>query len=292
MKNSLKKIFVILFGNLLCAAATVCFIVPAGFISGGVTGFALAFEQFFNMPLYLGIAILSLLLLLAGWLTLGKEFAGSTAISAVSYPVFVWGFEYLLKYIDFVTDNIFLNLAFGALLTGYGVALIIRQGASTGGLDTIAVILNKKRGISLAPVVNILEVIAMLTQVVYSSSEEIMGGILVVLVYTAIMNHVIAKDVARIQVLVYSKQFAKIYEYVDTVLERGCTLFHVQGGYTREDTFALQTVISNRELFKLKEYIRKLDPVAFITISEVSEVGGRGFSLDKNAPEHIRSSNE
>ncbi len=285
MIKSIKKIGLILLGNILCASATAFFIIPGGFISGGVTGFALAFEQFFGLPVQFGIAILSVALLLLGWIFLGKRFAVNSALSALCYPALVWLFKILSGFFDFSTDNIFLNLAFGAILLGNGAALIMRQGASSGGLDTIALILNKKRGISISFVINILEIIAMATQIFYSSPEEIMGGILMTLVYSALINHMLAKGVARIQVLVYSKQYEQIHDFVANTLERGCTLFRVQGGHTREDTFVLQTVISNRELFRLKEYIHKVDPVAFITISEVSEVGGRGFSLDKNAPD-------
>ncbi len=281
---TMKKIGLILLGNMISAAGIVFFLVPTGFITGGVTGFALALEQFFGLPIHYGILMLSIFLLLLGLLLLGKEFAVSSALSAVSYPLFVWGFEILSEYIQFTVDNIFLNLAACAILLGYGIATIMRQGASSGGIDVIAVILNKKTGLSLSFAVALLEILAMLTQVVYSSPEQILGGVLVTISFTALLNHFVSKEVARVQVMVYSEQYEKIYEYVETKLDRGCTLFRVQGGYKREDTFALQIIISNRELFKLKEQIRKIDPVAFVTVSKVSEVGGRGFSLAKDAP--------
>lgn len=285
MLKRLKKYSLILLGNLICAVAIVFFVVPAGFITGGATGVSLALEQFFHLPVQYGIAILSIALLAVGWIFLGKGFAASTALSAISFPSFVWLMKIVAKYVPFSTDNIFLNLAAAAILMGYGVSLVLKNGASTGGMDTIAVILNSKRGVSISLMVNILEILSMATQVYYSTTEQIMGGILMTLLFTAIMNHLLAKGVARVQVMVYSKQYEAIREYVEKSLERGCTLFRVQGGYTREDSMALQIVINNRELFRLKEQIRKIDPVAFITISEVSEVGGRGFSLDKNAPD-------
>ncbi len=283
----IKKIFLILFGNLLCALATVMFIVPAGFMSGGLTGFALAFKQFFGLPISVGIGALSVLMLLIGGIFIGKGFAASSALSALVYPTFVGVLEFLIGFVDITTDNIFLNLAGGAILMGFGIALVMRQGASSGSLDTIAIILNKRFGFSLSVMIYLLEVLAMSTQVIYSTPEQIMGGILLTLAYTVLMNNFLARGVARIQVMVYSKRYETIYDYVANTLERGCTLFHVSGGYTREEGIALQTIIDNRELFKLKEYIRKVDPVAFITISKVSEVGGRGFSLDKNAPSVI-----
>ncbi len=284
MIKRIKKILLILFGNLLCALATVLFIVPAGFITGGLTGFALAFKQFFGLPISIGIGALSVLMLLIGGIFLGKSFAASSALSALVYPTFVGLLEFLIGFVDITVDSIFLNLAGGAILMGFGIALVMRQGASSGALDTIAIILNKKLGLSLSLMVYLLEVVAMSTQIFYSTPEQIMGGVLLTLAYTVLMNNFLARGVARIQVMVYSKQYEVIYEYVAKTLERGCTLFPVQGGYTREEGIALQTIIDNRELFKLKEYIRKVDPVAFITISKVSEVGGRGFSLDKNAP--------
>ncbi len=282
--SGMKKILFILLGNLCVALGTVFFVVPAGFITGGSTGLALALEAFFRLPLAWGIAIVSISLLGIGWVSLGREFAASCAISAISYPVFVWLCEIVAAHTAFTTDSIALNLAAAALLYGYGVGTVMRHGASTGGLDTISMILYKKKGISLAVTVNLFELLTMLTQLSYSRTEHIIGGVLLTIFYTAVMNHFLAKGVARVQVLIYSSAYEGIRSYIDSQLRRGCTLFHVQGGYRRQDTFALQTIISNRELFQLKEAVLKLDPDAFMTVSEISEVTGKGFSLASDVP--------
>ncbi len=280
----MKKILFILLGNFCVALGTVFFVVPAGFITGGATGLALALEAFFHLPISWGIAIISITLLLIGWATLGREFAATSAVSTVCYPLFVAICEGVAQHVHFSTDSTVLNLASAALLYGYGVGTVMRHGASTGGLDAIAMILYKKKGVNLSMSVNLFELLTMLTQVAYSNAEEIIGGVLLTIFYTAVMNHFLAKGVARVQVLIYSQCYEEIGTFIDTKLRRGCTLFHVQGGYRREDTFALQTIISNRELFELKEAVLKIDPAAFMTISEVSEVSGRGFSLESDVP--------
>ncbi len=285
MIKVLKRIGLILLGNFLCATATVLFIVPAGFMSGGLTGFALAFHQFFGLPISVGIGILSILMLLIGGIFLGKSFAVNSVLGALSYPVFVGVLEFLIGFVDITTDNLFLNLSGAAILMGIGIATVMRQGASSGSIDTIAIILNKKFGFSLSLMIYLFEVLAMSTQIFYSTPEQIMGGILMVLAYSVLMNNFLARGVARVQVMVYSKHNEVICDYIVNELERGCTRFHAEGGYTREEGIVLQAVIDNRELFKLKEYIRKVDPVAFITVSKMSEVGGRGFSIDKHAPD-------
>ncbi len=280
----IKKIAWILLGNLCVAIGTVFFVVPAGFITGGATGIALLLDEYLHLDISYGIAILSVLLLTVGYVFLGKNFLANTALSAVIYPLFVWLCELFVKYVDITTDSVALNLACAVLMYGYGVAVIMKEGASTGGLDTIAVILYEKRGVSLAVSVAVLEVLAMVPQAVYSTTEEVLGGILLTVLYTAVMNHFIAEGTARVQVMVYSPKYEEINGYIDTSLNRGSTLFHVQGGYGRRDTFVLQTIVSYRELFRLKEAVLKIDPYAFMTISEMSQVSGNGFTFDSDDP--------
>ncbi len=283
--KNIKKVAWILLGNLCVAVGIVFFVAPAGFITGGATGLALLLEQYLHLPISYGVAIFSMLLLGVGWLFLGKDFAASTALSAISYPVFVWICEQLAEYVELRTDSIVLNLAFAVLLFGYGVATVFRHGASTGGLDTIAMILYQKRGLSLATGVLLLEVLSMATQVWYSTTEEILGGILLTIFYTAVMNHFIARGTARVQVMIYSTKYEQINEYINKTLNRGSTLFQVQGGYSKTKGYALQTIISYRELFPLKEAVLKMDELAFMTISEMSQVSGKGFTQDKDVPD-------
>ncbi len=282
--KSIKKVFLILFGNLCVAAGVVFFVVPGGFITGGVTGLALLLEAYLHLPIAYGIAGFSILLLLVGYLFLGREFAAASALSAVSYPILVFLCELLAEVVNITTDSAVINLGCAVLLFGYGVALVMRQGASTGGLDTVAVILNKKLALPLGVGVAAFEILSMATQVFYSTAEGILGGVLLTVFYTAVMNRCIASGSARVQVMVYSRKYEEINEYIKHTLVRGSTLFSVQGGYTRENTAALLTVIGYRELPAFKAAVLKIDKYAFLTISEVSEVNGNGFTHELDLP--------
>lgn len=282
--NGLKRTVCILFGNFCVALGTVFFIVPAGFMGGGVTGLAMAMHAFFDLPISWGIAILSVILLILGGIFLGRFFVIGSALSTISYPAFVWLLELVAGYVSFEIESVAINLSVSVLLLGYGISLIMRHGASSGGLDTISMILYQKKGIPIAPTVKLFEILSLVTQVFYSTPEGILGGILLTIFFTAVMNHLMTQGIARVQVLVYTDHYAEIKEFLDKKLQRGCTLFHVQGGYTGKETFALQAIINNRQLFPLKEAVRKIDPMAFVIVSEVSEVSGRGFGIAKNAP--------
>ena len=282
--NGLKRTVCILFGNFCVALGTVFFIVPAGFMGGGVTGLAMAMHAFFDLPISWGIAILSVILLILGGIFLGRFFVIGSALSTISYPAFVWLLELVAGYVSFEIESVAINLSVSVLLLGYGISLIMRHGASSGGLDTISMILYQKKGIPIAPTVKLFEILSLVTQVFYSTPEGILGGILLTIFFTAVMNHLMTQGIARVQVLVYTDHYAEIKEFLDKKLQRCCTLFHVQGGYTGKETFALQAIINNRQLFPLKEAVRKIDPMAFVIVSEVSEVSGRGFGIAKNAP--------
>ncbi len=281
LKKYAYKYGVILLGNFFVAVGTVFFIVPAGLITGGATGIALALHEFFHFPLPLGIAAVSLTLFIIGLIFLGREFALSILVSSVFYPIFVGLCEEFVKYADITTDALVLNLAGAALFIGYGIAIVMRQGASTGGFDTVSVILNKKLGVSTALSFSIFEILSMLTQVFYSTVEQILGGVFLTLAYTALLNALLSKDIERIQVQIFSEHYEEISTLITEKFERGCTLFRIQGGYTKKASFAVQTVIGGRELFRLKEAIKKTDPKAFVTVSRISEVSGLGFTYEE-----------
>ncbi len=281
MLERIKKIVLIIFGNFLVATGTVFFVVPAGLITGGATGVSLVLNQYLHIPISVGIAIVCGILLLLGLITLGKEFFMNTAVSAVSFPASVAACEFIAERVNFTTDSLVINLACAIILYGFGTATVMRQGASSGGLDTIAVILNRKRGWPLATMVNIFEVLAMIPQLIYSSVDGILGGVLLTVGFTSLMNHFIASGGAKVQVMVYTSKYEEINEYINTKLGRGSTLYEIQGGYTREESYAVQTIVDNRELFRLKEEVLRIDPAAFMTISEVSQVSGKGFTLAK-----------
>ena len=284
MKKNILKILQILLGNFILSICTSHFIIPGGMISGGATGLSLAGHAIFPMvPLDVFIWGLSLVFLLIGLIFLGKEFFFSTLLSAVSYPLFFSIMSRVSQSYLPLTDDIVLNVVYAGLTFGLGVGIVVRTGASTGGADVFAMILNKKLGLPVSPLVYVTEALILLCQVPFFSTEKILYGLIMVLIYSITMDKALTFGTGKIQIAIYSKEHDAINEMILKTMNRGSTMYHVKGGYTGEETVVVTTVIPKRNLFAMRERILAIDPKAFVVVNPISEVNGRGFTMNKNA---------
>lgn len=280
--KTLKKLILILMGNLLLAFDVSHFVVPSGLISGGVTGLSLAATHAFPIPLDVCIWAFTLLFFLLGFLFLGKSFALSTLVSSVAYPLFFSVFNAIAKSHPPLSEDIVLNTAYAGLLFGIGVGLILRTGSSSGGADVLAMILNKRHGLSVSHMIYLTEAIILLLQIPFSTMDRILYGLIFVLIYSVLLEKVMLFGTDKIQIMIYSNAYEEINRMILTNMDKGSTLFPAKGGYTGEETWVVETVIPKRSLFSMREKILAIDPKAFVVINPVSEVSGRGFTLNKD----------
>lgn len=278
----MKKIAGVLFGTFCIAAAIAYFIMPAGMVSGGVTGVALALHHFGGLPVSLGVSIFNLLLFLLGFLVFGKTFALNTLAASAAYPLFLAVTEAAARRTGTPTDDIFLCMVFGGILFGLGAGMILRQGASSGGTDILALVLHRKWGLSLSATLYALDALSVCTQCTFSNPEQILYGLVFIFLYTLVIERIMMQGKSSLQIEVISQRWEEINQLILHQFDRGSTLLPAKGGYTQEQRWAVQTVIPQRELFRLKEAILAVDPCAFIVISQVKEVNGRGFTLNKH----------
>ena len=163
-----------------------------------------------------------------------------------------------------------------------GVGIVLRVGASTGGLDIPAIILNKKRGIPIAIILYTIDISILLSQMIFSNIEQILYGIIIVLITTMVINKVIVYGKNDFMVTIISEKYLEISENIHNKIDRGTTFIDIQTGYKKNNQQAVMSVISKRELHSLNKLVQEIDPKAFIIINQVNQVKGRGFSLDKH----------
>ncbi|MGL4736005.1 MAG: YitT family protein [Cellulosilyticaceae bacterium] len=277
---TMKKIFTILAGNTLYALAVVLFILPNNLITGGTTGLALVFQHQFDIPVSVFVWGFNVLMFVAGAFVLGKTFALTTMLSTFYYPfilsVFEKGFGNVV-----MTEDTMLATLFAGLLIGVGIGLVIRSGASTGGMDIPPLILNKKLRLPVSLTMSVFDCLILFTQMIFGSKEQILYGILLVLLYTTVLDRVLMIGRNQMQIKIVSGSYEAISEAIQKKLDRGTTLLHIEGGHMREASCAVLTVVSSRELTKVNEIAMGIDPNAFMIINQVNEVHGRGFTLGK-----------
>ena len=274
------KLLLVLAGNTLYALGVALFLLPAGLITGGTTGLGLVAEHFFHVPLTAFVAVFNLAMFLVGLLVLGKVFALTTIISSFYYPFIL---EVIQRTIGEVrlTDDPLLATVLAGLMIGAGIGMVIRAGASTGGMDIPPLVLQKKLNIPVSLSLYVFDCGILLLQALFSNVEQVLYGLVLVLLYTLTLNKTLMLGTGQMQLKVISSHYEEISREIQQKMDRGVTLFTSAGGYAGQEGSTVLTVVDRRELPKVTELVSQVDPNAFMVVSQVNEVRGRGFTLPK-----------
>ena len=285
-KSLLKKLLpmlAVIVGNLLYALSVKVFLLPTGLITGGTTGLAMVVEPLTGLPVSAFVLVFNVLMLLLGWWLLGRAFALTTVVSSLLYPAFLEMFNLLLG--DFVlTEELLLNTIFFGLGIGISLGMIIRAGASTGGLEIPMLVMQKYLRIPVSVTMYVMDFCILLLQLLFGASvDAVLYGIVLAIIYTVMLDKMLLLGASRTEVKIISSRAQDISAAILSRVDRGVTLLHGEGGYTHAPAEIVLSVISSRELVKLQRLVQEIDPQCFMIVSKVTEVHGRGFSYSKHA---------
>ncbi|CDD49449.1 uncharacterized conserved protein [Firmicutes bacterium CAG:308] len=276
----LKSIIPVMIGNIIYALVVKLFILPTNLMSSGTTGIALLANHFLGIPVSFFILIFNVCMLILGLIVLGKKFAMTTIVSTLMYPIALEFFNQTLK--EFViTNNELLNTIFAGLGIGLALGIVLRSGASTGGMDIPPLVLNHFFRIPVSVSLYVFDFIILSSQSLYNPLERLLYGIILILLTSIVLDKVLLMGTTKTEVKIISPKFEKIAEEILSEMDRGVTLLNARGGYLKNEHSVVLSVVSNRELPKIEKLVRALDPDAFMIVSRVSEVWGRGFSTKK-----------
>ena len=271
---------VILGGNLLYALGVKLFLFPAGLVTGGTTGLALFLNRAAGLPVPGFVLAFNAAMLLLGRIFIGRTFAASAVMSSFLYPLSLEALDRLLGDPVLTTDPLLAAL-FGGLLIGISIGLIVRSGASTGGMDIPCILLWRKLHIPLSVLIYTFDVLILLLEALVYPAEQVLYGILLVIIYSYVLDRVMILGESRTEVRVVSRRPDAIRQAILKDVDRGVTVVPARGGYSGEPCELLMSIISNRELAQTEQLVHDIDPEAFLVVSRVSEVRGRGFSMKK-----------
>ena len=268
-QKNLETVLGVLIGNIVLAFTVAAFMVPHGIIMGGATGIGLTISHYLPIQLSLVILVVNACLFLLGAVTLGKKFVITTIASTFLYPASLSVMQ-AIPGITQLTDNIMLATLYGGALLGLGVGVIVRVGSSTGVTDILALVFNKWFHISVAVLMYIVDFTVLGAQMLFSDTEQIMYGILALVIETTILNRVMLMGQSQIQLFVISEKHEEIRERMLKEQDAGVTMVHVQTGFSKEEQKAIMCIIPNRKLYATNEMIHSIDEKAFITISQIN----------------------
>lgn len=279
---NLRRLFWVILGNTIYCIGVVAFILPMQLITGGTTGLGLIADHYFNIPVEVFAAVFNAIMFLVAWFVLGASFAMTTLVSSLYYPIILGAFQ-KVDALQNLTSDPMLGTIFAGLLIGVGIGVVIRAGASTGGVDIPPLVLNRKLGIPISIGLYACDFAILLGQMIFRDREKTLYGILLVVIYTFVMDKVLVSGKSQIEVKIISKCYEEINLAIQQRLDRGTTFLKTESGYMREESMTIMTVVSNREIARLNQIVLDIDSKAFIIIHEAKEVMGRGFTLHKKA---------
>ena len=276
----LKTTVFILLGNALLAFLVAAFIIPHGIIMGGTTGIAIVINRFFPIDTAVVVFILNFALLILGLFVLGKKFFMTTIASTLLYPMFLGIFQ-RIPGIDNLTDDTLLAALFAGVLMGMSLGLVMRVGSSTGGMDIANLVMHKIFHKPVAVFVYITDIIVVGGQALISKPNQILLGIVVLVLESLMLDQVMIFGKSQIQVYIISDKFEEIRIKLLTQLQAGVTLQYIETGAMHKEQKAVLCIIPPRKLYRATELVHEIDPDAFISITKIKEVRGHGFTEER-----------
>jgi len=265
----------ILLANVLCTIAFNGFFVPAKLLSGGVGGIAIMVQYLTEIPSGIVIFLINIPIFIIGARWVAKDFAVYGFISMVIFSILLTTTRGISKYIHL--DDLLLQAIFGGIINGAGMGLLFRNRSSQGGIDIIAAMLKQKYNITLG------HALLMINSVIITIASILLGldkGL-----YTLLSMYVAYQVLDNVQIgfnkkknlVIISDNSEAIADEILHCLKRGATFLNGMGAYLREDKRLLYCTVTSREVVLVKQIVNRIDPQAFVTITDVIEVKGRGF---------------
>ena len=276
----IKQVLIIVFGLTVYAFGVALFVLPMDMIAAGTTGMALLAQRLWGIPISTFVGAFNILMFGLGWLELGKKFALTTLIATFYYPVML---DVAIAVVGdmVISSDPMLCAIFAGLMIGFSLGIVIKAGASTGGMDIPPLVMKKRIGIPVSVSMYVFDAVILIAQMPFGDKERILYALIMVMIYTMVLDKVLMMGTKQVQVKIFSSKYEEISEAIRVKLDRGTTLLHMEGGHTRQKSMAIISVVSGRELTQLNDLVMEIDPCAFMIVHQVGEVHGRGFTLSK-----------
>ncbi len=265
-------------GSLIFCMAWTSFLIPNGLASGGLTGLCTILQYGTGLPVGISYPVLNILLLILGFLVLGKGFGIKTifviALTSVLFDVFP-----MFPQLEIMMDEKLLVALVGAAMEAVGIGIIMLRGGSTGGTDIIAMIINKFWPISTGRVYLITDflIIMSLVFVPEKGIVDLIYAYVVCIGFSLGIDFVLMGNKSTVQILVFSSKYREIADYVITYQARGVTALQSVGWYSQQESKVLLIVARKTEMNGILNEIKNIDKKAFISVSSAMSVFGEGF---------------
>ena len=267
----------IIVGSAIMAVGYSLFLIPHHFVPGGVSGIAIIVNYFSRLPVGTMIMVLNIPVFVFGIKLMGRRYGLRSLLGMVISSLLIDFFYEVLK-LKSATDNAVLAAIYGGFLLGIGLGLVFRGRASTGGSDIIGQIINKYTGVSIGIGIMLVDFfIISASGLAYKNLEAPLYGYIVLFISTKVIDMILEGWNYTKLVIITSTETEKIQDFILTVLDRSGTALKSRSLYLSREGETIITVIHRKQLAELREFIKSIDPDAFVVINDTYAVLGKGF---------------
>lgn len=277
MKSKLKNFSLLTISTLIMTVGIYFFKFTNNFTFGGITGIAVLVAKFLPISASDFSFVVNILLLIIGWIVLGKSFAEKTAYSTILLSVSLSLLERIYPMSHPLTNEPLLELIFAILLPALGSAILFNIGASSGGTDVIAMILKKYTSVDIGKGLMISDLIFTLAGFLVFNVKTGLYSLFGLIMRSALIDNFIESFNRSKYFHVVTSNATCICDFIQNDLQRGATIVNAIGAFTGDDKYIILTVLSPSQAVKLRNFIKEHDPKAFLLISNTSEIIGKGF---------------
>ena len=277
MKSKLKNFSLLTISTLIMAVGIYFFKFANNFTFGGITGIAVLVAKFLPISASDFSFVVNILLLIIGWIVLGKSFAEKTAYSTILLSISLSLLERIYPMSHPLTNEPLLELIFAILLPALGSAVLFNIGASSGGTDVIAMILKKYTSVDIGKGLMISDLIFTLAGFLVFNVKTGLYSLFGLIMRSALIDNFIESFNRSKYFHVVTSNATCICDFIQNDLQRGATIVNATGAFTGDDKYIILTVLSPSQAVKLRNFIKEQDPKAFLLVSNTSEIIGKGF---------------
>ena len=270
--NTIIDFAIITFGAILAGAAIFFFMLPSHVAVGSASALAMILENFIPLPVSIITLIINVFLLILGFILIGPEFGAKTVYAAIMVPLSMGAFELIFPNFQSLTNDPLIYVLCYIIVVGMAMAILFSHNASSGGIDIIAKIMNKFFKIELGRAGAIAGIaIALASAFCYDTKTVVLSVLGTYFGGMIVDNFIFGLNIKR-RVCVISPKLDEITDFVLHELHSGASLNEISGAYDKTPKKEIITIVDKSEFRKLMDFVKKVDPKAFITVYAVNEI--------------------
>jgi uncharacterized membrane-anchored protein YitT (DUF2179 family) len=287
--KTVKEYSVMAFALSLYVFSWTAFLIPNEITAGGVTGLSTILNYAFGLPISLTYLVLNAVLLIAGTIIMGKGFGFKTIFCVLVSSLYFEIFPHI-PWVSDIDDNL-INSIIGGAMSACGIAIVFSQGGSTGGIDIIALVINKYKEVSPGKVFMIADLL-IISSILFlpgKSLQDLVYGYVVTFAFSYTVDYILTGSKQSVQMLIITNKYEEIANKLCYEMNKGVTAINSIGWYKKSDSMIIMVVTRKDKMYEVMSAVKEVDNRAFLTVSTVMGVYGEGFDEVKAKSKAVKA---